>query len=94
MAARDTFTTFIHTLYNNLIKPPENAYAITPNDGTDLAIVTRGIYIGVAGNLEVILVGDTTSVIFVGLNAGSLLSVRAKRVKAAGTTASSLLAVY
>ena len=64
--------------------------AITPNDGADLAAETRAIYIGSAGDVAMVLVsGDTVT--FAGVPAGTLLPVRAVRVRATGTTAGLLL---
>ena len=67
--------------------------AVTPNDSTDLAVTSRGIYVGGAGNLAVILDNDTSAVTFIGVLAGSLLPIRARRVMATITTATSIVAV-
>jgi len=75
-----------------LITGATKAFAITPADA-DLAVVTRGIYVGVTGDLAVILSGDTAVVTFKAVPAGSLLPIRAKQVRAA-TTASSILGLY
>jgi hypothetical protein len=71
-----------------------SAVAVTPNDGTDLVNTSRAIYVGVSGNIAVILDKDSSSVIFVGAQAGSVLPIRVKRVLATGTTATSLVALY
>lgn len=73
--------------------PGANGAAITPNDSSDLANVTRGIYVGATGDLKVTLAGSGT-VTFVGVPAGTLLPIRANRVFATGTTATSLVALY
>lgn len=63
---------------------------ITPNDSADLAAETRAIYVGSAGDVAMVLVsGDALT--FAGVPAGSLLPVRAIRVKSTGTTAGLLL---
>lgn len=81
--------------YNSgLESPARNAFAITPNDSTDLTTYTRGIYIGSAGDVAVTLAGDTSPVTFVGLLAGTILPVRAKRVLVTGTSAGSLVGLY
>jgi len=69
----------------------EQALAITPNDGSDLAFATRGIYIGGFGNLRVDMQDGGAAVTFVGVNAGSVLPVRASKVYATGTTAINLV---
>ena len=80
-------------ILSGLDAPAYSAYEITPNDSTDLpAGDTRAIYIGGDGNLAVITAAGN-SVTFVGLKAGSVLPVRASRVKSTGTTATSLIAL-
>lgn len=79
-----------------LESPAAGAFAITPNDSTALAQVTRGIYIGSIGGgatMTVITVGGDT-VQFAGLTAGSVIPVRATHVKSTGTAASSLVGLY
>lgn len=73
--------------------PAEHAAAITPNDAADLPTVARAIYIGGAGNVKADVVGGET-VTFTGLAAGSVLSMRIKRVHAIGTTATNLVALW
>ena len=68
--------------------------AVTPHDSNDLAAVTRGLYVGGAGNLELLLERDTSAVVLVGVIAGSLLPLRVKRVLASSTTATSIVALY
>lgn len=74
--------------------PAEKAYAVTPNDSNDLDDHCRALWVGTAGNVSVILVGDENPVTFVGVQAGSLLPLRIKRVRSTGTTASDIVGVY
>lgn len=67
--------------------------AITPSDGADLDRFPKAIYIGGAGNVSLIAIDDTDPVTFTGLAAGSVLLVRARRVRATGTTATGLVAL-
>jgi hypothetical protein len=53
--------------------------------------LSHAIYVGEGGNLEVVPYGQTTSVIFVGVPAGTFLPVVVSEVKSAGTTALSLI---
>ncbi len=71
-----------------------SAEAVTPDNDTDLTAVTRGLYVGGAGNVRVILDRDSSTVDFVGVVAGSVLPLRIKRVHATGTTATSIVALY
>jgi hypothetical protein len=74
--------------------PASKAFAIAPNDSTDLAFETRGIYVGGAGDISVILTQDSAAVTFAAVPAGSLLPLSVKRVRATGTTATNLVGVY
>ncbi len=70
------------------------AFSITPNDSTDVAYVTRAIWVGAAGNIALVM-ADGSEVTFNGVQAGTLLPIRVKRVKSTGTTASlNLLGLY
>lgn len=69
--------------------PADKAEAITPNDGADLAYTTRGIYVGGAGNIVATVGG--TDVTFTAAQAGTVLPIRATRIKATGTTATALV---
>lgn len=69
------------------------AVAITPNDSTDLAEITRGIYVGTGGNLRVLLADDTTPVTLTNVSAGVIYPLRVKRVYSTNTTASNLVAL-
>lgn len=59
--------------------------AITPNDGTDLGHVSKGLYAATAGDVAFITAGGET--LTVAVVAGSFLPWFIARVKATGTTA-------
>lgn len=80
------------TLKPGLTAPAEDAFAVTPNDGADLASVTRGLWIGVAGDVSVVTLKGTT-VTLKGAPSGSLIPVRVARVRATGTTATNIVAL-
>lgn len=71
--------------------PLTRLFAITPHDATLLAEATRALYVGGAGNVSVLPVGQSTSVTLVGVQAGSVLPIRVARVNATGTTATSIV---
>jgi len=54
---------------------------------------TRGVYVGVGGNVTVEMVSGGI-VTFVGVLAGTLLPIQVDRIYATGTTATSLVALY
>ncbi len=77
-----------------LAGPAGHAFAVTPDDGADLAVVTRGLYVGTGGDLSVILKGDSAAVSFVGVPSGAVLPLRVARVRASGTTAADIVGLY
>ena len=72
--------------------PIVNARAVTPSDSTVLTQIPRGLWVGGAGNLAVLLQGDTVPVTFLGVSGGISLAVQ--KVMATNTTATGILAVY
>jgi hypothetical protein len=74
-------------------KYAESAFAITPDDNNDLANPTRGIYVGSAGDVAVVMVNGE-SVTFSTLAAGIVHPIGVKRVKSTGTTAANIIGVY
>lgn len=78
----------------SLVSSATKGYAITPNDDTDVAQVTRAIYVGTGGDLTVILADDSNPVTFKNVPGGTMLPIRVDRVRATATTASNLLGLY
>lgn len=74
--------------------PYRFAAAVTPNDGADLSAVTQAIYVGGAGALVVDLVGDGGTVTFAAVPAGTTIALAVQRVRATGTAATSIVALY
>lgn len=70
-----------------------SAFAIVPNDSTDLATITTALYIGFTGDVNLICSGDTSLVLFANVHGGSFLPLHVKRVAASGTTASGIVGV-
>jgi hypothetical protein len=73
--------------------PAAGAFAVTPHDTNELTYWSRSLWIGGAGTVKVTMV-DGTVVTFTGVPAGTILPVRAKIVWSAGTTATTILALY
>jgi hypothetical protein len=76
-----------------LDSPATAAFSVTPNDSTDFAFYTRGLWIGGAGNLSVQMMNDTI-LTFSGVPAGTLLPLAVRKVRATGTTATNIVGVY
>jgi hypothetical protein len=69
-----------------------DGFAITPNDSADLTRDAGGIYVGVTGNV-VLDTSKGTTLTFVAVPAGTILPIDTRRVRATGTTATSLIAL-
>lgn len=81
--------------YNvNPTDPAVQLAAVTPSDTVDLSQVARALWVGTAGSVAVIASGDSSAVTLAGVNGGTLLPIRVKRVLSTGTTAGSIVAVY
>lgn len=74
--------------------PAANGAAVTPSDSVDLANASRGLWIGGAGDVSVNFAGSGSSVVIAGVPAGTLLPLRVARVRATGTTATSIVALF
>ena len=72
-----------------------DAVVVTASDVTQLP-TTRGLYVGTAGNIAVVMGnGQSASpVVFYNVNAGSILPIQVVQVMATNTTASNILALY
>lgn len=85
---------YLNSADNTVESPASSAEAITPSDTNALAFYTRAIYVGVGGNLTVRMVDDTNDTLFVGVPQGAVLPIRVSHIRATGTAASSLVALF
>jgi hypothetical protein len=67
---------------------------VVPLDGAALAEVPKALFVGTGGDLVARGVGGGADVTFKNLASGSLLPFRAEYVRATGTTAQHILALY
>ncbi|MDE3080161.1 MAG: hypothetical protein KGI94_09050 [Paracoccaceae bacterium] len=78
---------------NTPVSPVRDAVPVTPDDATPLSAMTRALYVAQAGDVAVTMAGGQ-DVIFAAVPGGTLLPIRVTDVKATGTTASGLLALW
>jgi hypothetical protein len=71
--------------------PARTAFPIVPSDSQELAILPRAVYVGTGGNLTVRLIDDSQDVVLRNLSSGQILDLRARYVRATGTTAADLV---
>jgi len=88
MAAQDPFA----TRQRGASAPAIDAFAVTPDDGADLPIVARALYVGSSGDVNAVTLGGTT-VRFKAVSAGGILPCSITRVLSTDTTASDIVAL-
>lgn len=76
-----------------------SARAVTPHDVNEVLdgnseTFPRALYIGGAGNLTVDMADGDTDVAFLGVQQGQILDIQVSRVKATGTTATNIVALF
>jgi hypothetical protein len=71
----------------------KNAGAVAPNDSADLSPPARALYVGNAGNVNLDTVGGETNVSLFA-TAGATINLQVKRVRATGTDATRILALW
>jgi hypothetical protein len=75
-----------------LSSPPTHAFAVIPDDATDLQQPSRCINVGITGNVLVTMLGN--EIVTLRVAAGVTFPVRARRIWATGTTATNLVVMY
>ncbi|MEP3347021.1 MAG: hypothetical protein ABJN34_05760 [Litoreibacter sp.] len=85
----DSFSAFPTTP----ISPARSASTVVPSDTTELPHVSRALYVGQSGALSVEM-ADGGIATFEGVPAGSMLPIRASKVRSSDTTAASILSLW
>lgn len=75
------------------VDPARQAFTITPHDSDEIAVLPRAIYVGTGGTLVLRAVDSAADVTLKNLSAGQVVDVRARYVRATGTTAADLVAL-
>lgn len=92
MAAVDNFADYT----SGLDSPYTKGEAVTKSDATDgsgdFTNVSRAIWVGGTGTMIAIM-PDDSELTFTSIPAGTLLKIRAKRVKSTSTTATNMVAL-
>ena len=81
-------------LVDGVSAPATRGVAVVPHDVNALADIPKALFVGVGGDLVVRGLNDVGDVTFRNLGAGSVLPFRARFVRATGTTAASIVALY
>lgn len=86
----DPFTGFV----DGVTAPATRGAAVAPHDQNALAQVPKALFVGTGGDLVLRGMNDSTDVTFRNVPAGSVLPYRARFVRATGTTAANIVALY
>lgn len=74
--------------------PATRAVAVTPHDSNALADIPKALFVGIGGTIVMRGVNGTADSTWRNVPSGSVLPFRAQYVRATGTTAADLLALY
>ena len=74
--------------------PATRAVSVTPHDVDALADIPKALFVGTGGNLTVRGLGGGSDTVWKNLPSGSIVPLRAQYVRATGTTAADILALY
>ena len=81
-----------------MMGPPKNAAIVTPDDGNDLSVVSRALYVGGTGNMQVQLIQscqvNSANILLTNIPSGTLLPIQAARVTNANTTATGIISLW
>jgi hypothetical protein len=90
VSAQDTFV----NTQGGLQSPCRNSFVITPSDTNELPFVTRAIYVGGTGDINLRLADDTGSQIIKSVPVGAMLPLRVRQIYATSTGATQLVGLY
>ena len=74
--------------------PARRALVVVPHDSNALSDIPKALYVGSAGNLTMRGVDGNADQLWRNVAAGTIVPFRAQYVRATGTTAGDLLALY
>ncbi|WEK44203.1 MAG: hypothetical protein P0Y64_05135 [Candidatus Sphingomonas colombiensis] len=74
--------------------PATRAAAVSPHDTNALSDIPKALYVGTGGTIVMRGVAGSSDQIWKNVPNGALLPLRAQYVRATGTTASDILALY
>jgi len=74
--------------------PATKAVAVTPHDANPLADIPKGLFIGTGGNITMRGLNGGGDQVWKNVPSGAVLPFRAQYVRATGTSAADILALY
>jgi hypothetical protein len=76
----------------SMLAPSGDGVVLTKSDTDELAVKSRAIYVGGAGDLNVVMASGTT-VLFSAVPAGTILPIQIKQLLSTSTTATLVVAL-
>jgi hypothetical protein len=86
----DQFSGFV----DSAVTPARRALAVAPDDQAGLAEVPKALFVGTGGTLVMRGIGDAADQQWKNVQDGAILPFRVAYIRATGTTASNILALY
>jgi len=74
--------------------PATRALAVTPHDSNALSDIPKALFVGTGGNITMRGVNGSADQLWKNVPSGTVLPFRAQYVRATGTSAGDLLALY
>lgn len=74
--------------------PATRAVAVSPHDGNALSDIPKALYVGGGGDLMLRGINDSADQLWKAVPTGTILPFRAQYVRATGTSATQILALY
>jgi len=78
---------------DTVIAPARAPYAVTPHDVNELPITPRALFVGTGGTLVLSGIDASSDVTLRNVASGQVLDIRARFVRATGTTAADIVAL-
>jgi type 1 fimbria pilin len=79
---------------DHVVAPATSAIAVVPSDTTALTDIPKALYVGTGGTVTMRGVNGSVDTVWKNVANGTILPFRARYVRATGTSAADLLALY
>lgn len=79
---------------DHISAPARRALAVTPHDSNPLADIPKALFVGTGGAIAMRGVDGAADQLWKNVPSGAILPFRAQYVRATGTTAADILALY
>lgn len=81
-------------MVDSMTSPARRSVAVTPHDANALLDIPKALFVGTGGILTMRGAGDVADQVWKNVPDGTVLPFRAHYIRASGTTAADILALY